>query len=124
MKRIGLASALAFCAISFGQNAELSGVIRDPSDLGVAGAEVVIRNEQTGGRRVTRSNSAGFYSLPTLSPGAYRLSVRAAGFETIVREGVRLEVGESVRIDFGMRLGESRTEITVNGRPPLMNTEN
>jgi len=124
MNRIGIAPAFVLCAVSFGQSAELSGLIRDPARLGVAGVEITLRNEHTGGRRVTRSNASGFYSLPTLNPGEYRLSVRAAGFETIVREDIRLEVGENARIDFDLRLGESRTEITVSGKPALMNTEN
>ncbi len=112
------------CRVALGQNAELSGLIRDPSNLSVSGAEVSIRNEQTGGRRGTRSNASGFYSLPALSPGDYRLSIRAAGFETIVHEGLKLEVGESGRIDFSLRLGDSRTIVTVTGGPPLINTEN
>ena len=124
MNRIGIAPAFVLCAVSFGQSAELSGLIRDPARLGVAGVEITLRNEHTGGRRVTRSNASGFYSLPTLNPGEYRLSVRAPGFETIVREGIRLEVGENARIDFDLRLGESRIEITVSGKPALMNTEN
>src|SRR5260370_42327218 len=98
MTRIWLAAVCALCAgIAIGQNAELSGLIQDPSNSGVSGAEVSIRNEQTGGRRNTRSNGSGFYSLPALSPGDHRLSIRAMGFETVVREGIKLGVGENAR---------------------------
>src|SRR6202043_446823 len=107
-----------------GQNAELSGIIKDPTNASVSGAEVSIRNEQTGGRRNTRSNASGFYSLPALSPGLYRLSIRAIGFEAIVREGIKLEVGDNARMDFSPRLGDFRTEVTVHGSPPLINSEN
>lgn len=125
MTGIRLASVFAFCAgVAIGQNAELSGLIQDPSNLGVSGAEVTIRNEQTGGRRNTSSNASGFYSLPALSPGLYRLSIRAIGFETIVREGIKLEVSENARMDFSLRLGDFRTEVTVHGDPPLINSEN
>src|ERR1700722_16601575 len=124
MTGIWLAPVFAFCAgVAFGQNAELSGLIQDPSHAGVSGAEVTIRNEQTGGRRNTSSNASGFYSLPALSPGQYRLSIRAIGFETIVREGIKLEVGENARMDFSLRLGDFRTEVTVLGAPPLVNSE-
>src|SRR3984957_4718632 len=125
MTGIRLASIFAFWAsVAFGQNAELSGLIQDPSNLGVSGAEVTIRNEETGGRRNTSSNASGFYSLPALSPGLYRLSIRAIGFETMVREEIKLEVGENARIDFGLRLGDFRTEVTVHDSPPLINSEN
>jgi hypothetical protein len=125
MRGIWLAPVIALCAgVAFGQSAELSGLIRDPSNSSVSDAEVSIRNEQTGGRRSTRSNASGFYSLPALSPGNYRVTIRAKRFETIVREGIKLEVGESARIDFNLRLGDFRTEVSVSGGPPLINTEN
>src|SRR5580698_5130420 len=126
MTGIRLASVFAFCAsVAIGQNAELSGLIQDdPSHSGVSGAEVTLRNEQTGGRRNTTSNASGFYSLPALSPGLYRISIRAIGFETIVREGIRLETGDNARMDFSLRLGDFRTEVTVHGDPPLINSEN
>src|ERR1700679_514448 len=100
MTGIRLAAVFAFCAsVAIGQNAELSGFIQDdPSHSGVSGAEVTIRNEQTGGRRNTSSNASGFYSLPALGPGLYRLSIRAIGFETIVREGIKLETCENARL--------------------------
>jgi Carboxypeptidase regulatory-like domain len=124
MTGIRLAAVFAFFAgVVFGQNAELSGLIQDPSDSGVSGAAVTIRNEQTGGRRNTSSNASGFYSLPALGPGLYRLSIRAVGFETIVREGIKLEVGDTARIDFSLRIGDSRTGVTVHGDPPLINSE-
>ena len=70
-----------------------------------------------------RSNESGFYSLPSLAPGNYRITVRATGFETIVWEGIKLEVGDNVRLDFDLTIGDSRTVVTVNGVPPLMNTD-
>src|SRR5258708_20605514 len=113
MTGIWLAPVFALCAgMAIGQNAELSGLIQDPSNSGVSDAEVSIRNEQTGGRRNTRSNGSGFYSLPALSPGDYRLSIRAMGFETVVREGIKLEVGENARMDFILRLGHFTTSVT------------
>jgi len=117
--------AVAVCAgTAWAQNAELSGLIQDPSTTVIAGAEVSIRNEQTGGRRIARTSSEGFYSFFSLNPGEYRVTVRAAGFETMIRDGIRLEVSETARIDFILRLGDVRTEVTVHGGPPLIDTEN
>jgi hypothetical protein len=120
--RLTLACTL-WAAVCFGQNAQVSGSIRDPSSLTVSGADVRILNDQTGGRRNTRSNASGFYSFPSLAPGNYRITIRAADFETIVREGIKLEVGDNARLDFDLRIGDSRTVVTVHGGPPLINTE-
>ena len=105
--RVSLTFVLA-ATVCFGQNAQVSGSIRDPSHLSVSGADVRILNEQTGGRRNTLSNESGFYSLPSLAPGNYRITVRAAGFETIVRDGIKLEVGDTARLDFDLTIGDSQ----------------
>ena len=105
------------------QNAQLSGLIQDPSALKIPGAEITLRNEQTGGKRVTKSNDDGFYSVFSLSPGVYRISVHAADFETVIREGIKLDVGENARLDFNLRIGDSHTEVTVHGDSPQINTE-
>jgi hypothetical protein len=110
------------CSVAFAQDAQIFGLIRDPSNAAVAGADVALRHEQTGGTRYTISNESGLYSLPALWPGSYRLTVRAAGFQTTVREGIQLDVGENARIDFALSIGTSQTTITVRGGSPLLNT--
>jgi hypothetical protein len=115
---ITIAASTAVC-----QQAQIEGLVRDPAGLNVSGAEISVRNEQTGGRRQTRTNDSGFYSVASLNPGPYRILIRSTGFETIVREGVKLEVGDNARLDFALRIGDSQTIVTVHGGPPLMNTE-
>jgi hypothetical protein len=105
------------------QQAQIAGLIRDPAGLNVRGAEVSVRNEETGGRRQTLTNNSGFYSVASLNPGTYRILVRSSGFETIVQEGVQLAVGDNARLDFTLRLGDSRTIVTVEGGHPLINME-
>jgi hypothetical protein len=109
--------------IAAGQDAQISGLIQDPSLAAVSDAEITLRNDQTGGRRTTHSSDGGIYSVTTLKPGLYRLTVRARGFETIVREGIELQVGENARIDFTLHIGDSQTTITVTGGAPLMNQD-
>jgi len=115
--------ALLLAGIAFGQDAQLSGTIQDPSGAAVAGAEITLRSDQTGGRRTTRSSEAGLYNLTTLKPGIYRFIVRAAGFETVVREGIDLQIGENARLDFTLRIGDSQTTVTVTGGDSLVNQD-
>src|SRR5262249_43640678 len=113
-----ISAAVAFC-----QKAQISGMIQDPAGGSGDGAAISVRSEETGGQRATQSNQAGFYSVASLNPGTYRISIRAIGFETIVQEAVKLQVGDNARLDFAMRIGDSRTVVTVKGAPPLVNTE-
>ena len=50
------------------QNAELSGLITDPSGLAVAGARMSVQNSNTGATRAVSSNAQGEYSVPALLP--------------------------------------------------------
>ena len=117
-----LVLCFAACTSASGQDSQIFGLIRDPSNANVDGAEITLRNEQTGGARKTKSNESGRYNLPALRPGGYRLTVRAAGFQTIVREGIQLNVGEDARIDFVLSIGASQTTITVHDDHLLTNT--
>jgi hypothetical protein len=105
------------------QQAQISGFVEDPAGLAVGHAEVSVRSEETGGRRSAQSNSSGQYTVAALNPGLYRISIRAEGFRTAVREGVKLEIGDSARLDFSLRIGDSRTVVTVDGDPPILNTQ-
>src|SRR6202163_884164 len=83
----------------------VGGVIRDPSGAAVPGASVTVVNEDTGFRRATLSESDGTYAVASLEPGIYKITVRTAGFRTLIRLGVHLGVGQPGRVDFSLPLG-------------------
>ena len=102
----------------------LSGLILDPSDAAVPGATVSVVNRDTGFRWETRSRSDGSYIVVSLEPGQYKITVRKPGFRTLIRLGVRLDVGEPARVDFNLPLGSMQESITVEGAPPVRSMEN
>ena len=78
---------------------QITGMVTDSNGAAVPGATVTAINEATGASRNTVSESAGSYTLSTLAPGPYRLEVALQGFRTIRREGIRVETGETIRLD-------------------------
>jgi hypothetical protein len=58
----------------------VSGTIKDGQGNVVPGATVTLSSAQ-GASRTATSNSAGAYSFPSLSPGAYKIEVEAQGFK-------------------------------------------
>lgn len=104
------------------QNAELFGSIRDPDNLAVSGARVVLDNAATGAQRDALSNEQGVYSVTALPPGRYAVTVEAAGFQTIRQNEVVLEVGQRARLDFALAIGRATESVTVETRAPLVNT--
>jgi Carboxypeptidase regulatory-like domain/TonB dependent receptor len=104
------------------QNAELSGLISDPSGLAVPGARVVVQSANTGATRTVSSNQQGEYSVPALLPGPYNMTVEANGFKTVLQNGVVVEVDQRARLDFELTIGSTAETVTVQGSAPLLNT--
>ena len=56
---------------AWGQEAALSGTVRDSSGAVIAGAAVKITNQAQGTVRTARTNEAGVYQFSFLPPGKY-----------------------------------------------------
>ena len=79
--------------------ATLLGEVTDASGGVVTGATVRVTNRATGISLATETNERGVYTLPSLRPGDYSVTVEAEGFNTFVRSGVTLQVAQVARID-------------------------
>jgi Carboxypeptidase regulatory-like domain/TonB dependent receptor-like, beta-barrel len=104
------------------QNAEIYGLISDPSGLPVPGARIVVQNADTAATRAVAANQQGEYSVPALTPGSYNISVETSGFKTIHQNGVVVEVDQTARLDFGLTVGGNAESIIVQGSAELVNT--
>jgi hypothetical protein len=104
------------------QNASLSGLIQDPAQSVVPRAEIVAVNDFTGAKRISRSNDLGFYSIVSLPPGRYSVTVQAPGFASVRRAGVPLDVGQNARMDFILEIGGLGQIVIVEAEAPLMST--
>ena len=68
--------------------------------------------------------NAGDYRITPLPIGTYTVEYTLSGFQTVRREGIRLTVGFSARIDIAARRsGRSQETITVSGAAPVVDTK-
>ena len=86
-------------------SAQVSGRIVDPSGAAVATADIMVVNVATGYERRTVSNDVGYYSVPFLQPGMYRITVIKEGFRPFVRGAMKFNVGENLVFNFALSLG-------------------
>src|SRR5579871_1771370 len=70
--------------LSQGYFGTVSGELSDPSGAVVAGAKVVLKDQQKGFTFTTTSDSSGRYLFSTIPPGTYSVSAEATGFEKVV----------------------------------------
>src|SRR6478736_204077 len=82
--------------------AQLTGNIVDSRGVPVPGASIVLTEVNTNAEIRAASENSGTYTAFPVKPGLYRVTVEAAGFQKIVREGVRLSTGERVRLNFDL----------------------
>jgi hypothetical protein len=77
--------------------ATVLGTVNDLTGAVLPGATVTVTNTDTRVVQTTVSDSQGHYTVTNLLPGPYDIEAALSGFQTIVRNGVRLVVGsESV----------------------------
>src|SRR5215471_5297900 len=91
------ADALALLLLSlpaFGQSnyANLSGVVLDPQQSVLAGANVELTSVNTHAIRRVTTNQQGLFEISGLPPGNYELRVQSPGF-AVLFQTLRLEVG-------------------------------
>jgi Carboxypeptidase regulatory-like domain/TonB dependent receptor len=96
------------------------GTVTDPSGGVVVGANVTITDVQRGLTRVLTTDQAGEYVAPNLVPGIYSVRAEAAGFKTVERLNVQLEVAKDVPIDFALQAGDVTQTVTVTAEVPLL----
>lgn len=99
---------------------QITGTIVDASRTPAPGASVTAVNADTARSRTTISSAAGTFTLAGLPPGPYRLLVELQGFRPVTREGVRLETGETVRLDIALAAGAATDAIVVTAGAPLL----
>ncbi len=101
----------------------ISGQVTDPSGSAVANAQVRVTEQTTGVSVVKPTASDGYYTVPLLKPGTYSVEVSAAGFTTMTRKDLVLQIQQILQQDFKLQVGATQTEVTVTGAAPLLNAE-
>ncbi|MCU1336082.1 MAG: TonB-dependent receptor plug [Bryobacterales bacterium] len=123
-----LTSVLALCALPMhGQTANtgaIAGTVSDPSGALVPRAAVVINSQGTGEERDLATDAEGRFSVQLLIPGNYDLTVRAAGFDPFILNGVQVQITEVSRLKIQLALTGAKEQIAVSAAASLLQTEN
>ena len=106
-----------------GASGDIKGTITDPSGGVLPKATVVVAETEKGFRRTTTSEDNGQYRVTGLPPATYDVSAELAGFQREVRKGVVVSVGQTVILDFQLKVSQLTTQVEVTGEAPLVDTE-
>lgn len=91
----------------------VTGYVADESGAALPGARVTVVAAATRQVRVIAAGDDGLYVMSDLPPGVYDISFQLAGFAELLRIGVDVRMGESVRLDARLTLGPVSEELSV-----------
>ena len=103
-------------------NSSIEGTVTDASGAVVADVNIRAVNESTGLEFATKTSVNGYYRVPTLPAGQYRVEASKEGFDTAVQSGVILEVAKVQAVPLQLRVGQVTTKVNVTEAPPIVET--
>jgi len=99
------------------------GTVSDATGAIIPGVQVTVINMGTNQTRQAITNERGNYEVDLLPIGEYRATAELRGFSTQRRENIALSVGDRLRIDFQLTVGEITDRVDVSTEAPLVQTE-
>ena len=95
----------------------------DPQGAVIPGATVTITSSVlVAGSTSGVTDAAGVYRFPSLVPGTYNVKIELSGFQTIVREGIVVLVGQTTPLEASMKVATLAETVTVSGQSPTVDT--
>ena len=89
----------------------IQGVVRDPSQGAIAGAQLTITNTETNLQYHATSGPDGSYRILALPAGNYKLIVTATGFRNFAESDIVVKVNDQLQIDVSMVVGSAAQEV-------------
>src|SRR3954464_3912583 len=101
----------------------ITGAVLDSSGAVVPKAKLTVTNSGTGVAVATTSNDAGYYNVPNLISGTYRVEVTATGFRRFEQPDINVNIGSVTRLDLQLEVGNLQDTVTVTATAPLLRDE-
>jgi hypothetical protein len=112
-----------FCLPTFAQSGSIQGLVKDQTEALIPSARIVILNIDTGLKREAETNESGLYTVPALPVGRYRVTAARQGFSTEEVPDLKLDVGQTARVDFTLKPGSVTETVSVTATAALLDSE-
>src|SRR5215510_6444278 len=118
--------AVFLCGLAMAQTitGTISGTVVDASGKVIAGANVMLTNEQTAIARVATTNDEGDFTITSLQPGVYTIKVESRGFRSYQRTNNVLSANEHLALGkLPMEVGNLAEVVTMVAAGATVETE-
>src|SRR5258706_10945181 len=100
----------------------IEGTVLDETGHPLPGASVSMKNTATDFERVVVSAENGKFRGVLLPLGPYRVTATLQGFSTLVRDGLDLELGQTINLPMTLKVSAVAEQVTVTGAAPVVET--
>lgn len=101
----------------------LAGVVTDHSGAVVPGARISVTSAATGQTHSTVTNGRGYYIVPLLPPGIYRVSISRPGFRMATYKAITINVTETAALNVQLKVGSVSQQVVVRGQSEVLQTQ-
>ena len=115
-----LALAGSVAGASAQSTAEIYGKVTDASGAVMPGVTVMLSGSVLLQPLTAVTTASGTYQFPRLAIGVYNVKFELTGFKTVLKEGVRLEIGMNAQINMALQISTLQETVTVTGETPLV----
>ncbi len=130
-KFISLVGSALLCLLLFGgahaqgvgSSGDIKGTVTDPNGALLPNVAVAVVGTQTGLRRTAVTSDTGQYRVTNLPPATYDVRAELHGFDTAIRKGVTVTIGETVLADFQLKVSGIAGVVDVTSEAPVVETE-
>ena len=109
-------------AQGIGTSGEIRGTVTDPAGGTIPKATVEVTDPEKGINRSVVTESDGLYEVAGLPPSAYTVTVQVTGFQTETHKNVVLNVGQTLILDFHLRVATGTSQVEVTSQSPTVET--
>lgn len=102
---------------------EINGTVTDPSGQALAGSQATATETEKGQVHTGTTDNTGRYSFPNLPTGPYKVEISAPGFKTYVRNGLVLQVGNTLEVNVTMQIGSVAESVEVTASAAMVETK-
>ena len=127
IKRIAtvVAAFVLACGMAPAQNitSSIVGHVSDPSGAPIPGAQVTVKNTDTGALRKVVTGNDGTYAVPDILAGMYEVTIQKTGFAAHHATQVQVFSAQTKRVDAQLTLGSVQQSVEVKAQAAPVTTD-
>ena len=117
-------SITAQSAVAQSTFGSIVGVVKDPGELVVAGAQVTLSSVDDKSTRTAVADANGSFEFLNVKSSRYEIVAQAMGFATFKMSSVRLDSRQTLRVNIPLKIATAAETIEVGDTAAAINTEN